>query len=58
MEYRLNVTKIEKNPDYKENRPIYDRDTSPMHFEAQILSVVLNEEEYTAVKKSVIEVIK
>jgi len=60
MNYKLVITKYELNPKYSPCRDQYDRRPEEPEFivNEQILMVSLKEEEFIAVKKSVIEVIK
>lgn len=58
MEYKLIINRFEKNPNYKAKRDPY-RKAEPEYLEhKQALEVILTEEEFLAVKKAVIEVIK
>lgn len=57
MKYLLTVTKIEKNPDYNP-RDMYSTQNQEREFKSVCLEVALEETEFIAVKKAVIEVIK
>lgn len=58
MEYRLIVTKQEKNPEYTPKYSPYQPEKQEFLVNQTALEVILNEEEFNAVKKAVIGVIK
>lgn len=60
MEYKLTVIKQECNPKYSPCRDQYDRRPEEPEFliNETMLIVNLKEEEFVAIKKAVIEVIK
>ena len=59
MEYKLQVTKIDKNPKWTPQRDAYDRrPEEPEYLTYQeCLMVTLTDQEFKTVKKAVIEVI-
>lgn len=60
MEYKLVVTRFEKNPKFSTQRDQYDRRPEELEYTtySEILNVCLCEPEFIAIKKAVIEVIK
>lgn len=58
MEYELTVRKLEKNPEYNKPRMHYEKEEPMYLHNEQLLQVCLKEEEFVAIKKAVIEVIK
>lgn len=58
MEYKLTIIRQEKNPNWTPCLSPYQKEENQYSICDQILEVVLNEQEFQAVKKGVIEVIK
>lgn len=61
MNYKITIIKQVENPDYipTENRPYaYMEGRMDKYNDEQVLLCQLNEEEFSAIKKAVIEVIK
>lgn len=59
MEYKLNIIRQEKNPKWSPKQNSYDRnEESEWLYYDTVLDVLLKEEEFIAIKKAVIEVIK
>lgn len=60
MEYRLTVNKYELNPKYSPAQYPYSREQEQSQYlvNQDILIVSLTEEEFVAIKKAVIEIIK
>ena len=58
MEYKLTVIRQERNPEFTAKRSQYDREVSEYKICETALEVILTCEEFVAIKKAVIEVIK
>lgn len=59
MEYILNIYRKENNPNYSPKSQPYGREEQSEYLINELaLTVILKEEEFIAIKKAVIEVIK